>query len=86
VVKEDLTVTVRPITVTLQDDQQAVIETGLRVGEHVVTTGFGRLAEGTRVTVSSAEDAGQVGQGKGGKGKGKGKRVQTSGDPPGTPP
>jgi multidrug efflux system membrane fusion protein len=85
VVKEDLTVTVRPITVTLQDDQQAVIATGLRAGEHVVTTGFGRLAEGTRVTVSSAEDAGQVGQSKG-KGKGKGKRVQTSGDPPSTPP
>jgi multidrug efflux system membrane fusion protein len=90
VVKEDQTVTVRPVTVTQQDDRQAVIDTGLTVGEHVVTTGFGRLAEGTLVTVSNAEEAGQVGgQPKGtpkGKGKGKGKRVQTSGETPSTPP
>jgi multidrug efflux system membrane fusion protein len=90
VVKEDQTVTVRPVTVTQQDDRQAVIDTGLTVGEHVVTTGFGRLAEGTLVTVSNAEEAGQVGgQPKGtpkGKGKGKGKRVQTSGEAPSTPP
>jgi multidrug efflux system membrane fusion protein len=90
VVKDDQTVTVRPVTVTQQDDRQAVIETGLTIGEHVVTTGFGRLAEGTLVTVSNAEEAGQVGgQPKGtpkGKGKGKGKRVQTSGETPSTPP
>jgi multidrug efflux system membrane fusion protein len=88
VVKEDQTVTVRPVTVTQQDDRQAVIDTGLTVGEHVVTTGFGRLAEGTLVTVSNAEEAGQVGgQPKGTpKGKGKGKRVRTSGEAPSTPP
>jgi multidrug efflux system membrane fusion protein len=88
VVKQDSTVTMRPITVTQQDDQQAVIASGLEAGEHVVTTGFGRLSEGTLVSTSSAEDAGQVGQPKGGKGKGKGKgkRVQTSGDAPSNPP
>jgi multidrug efflux system membrane fusion protein len=84
VVKDDSTVTVRPITVTQQDDQQAVIATGLRTGEHVVTTGFGRLAEGTLVTMTGAEEAGQIGQK--GKGKAKGRRVQTSGEPPSNPP
>ena len=86
VVKNDQTVTVRPVTVTQQDDRQAVIETGVTVGEHVVTTGFGRLAEGTLVTVSNAEEAGQVGGQPKAKGKGKGKRVRTSGEAPSTPP
>jgi multidrug efflux system membrane fusion protein len=71
----------RPITVSQQDDQQAVIGTGLQAGEIVVTTGFSRLAQGTWVSTSSAESAGQVGGKKGGpKGKGKAKN-QTAGDP-----
>jgi membrane fusion protein, multidrug efflux system len=86
VVKSDMTVTVRPITVSQQDDLRAVIASGLQAGEQVVTTGFGRLAEGTLVTVGSAEDAGQLdpptgpGRGKKGGGKGKGKANPTSGD------
>jgi multidrug efflux system membrane fusion protein len=88
VVNDNSTVSVRLVTLTQQDDVQAVIATGLRTGENVVTTGFGRLAEGTTVTVASAEEAGQVGKGKGGRGKGgKGKSsIQTSGDPPGNVP
>ena len=39
---------VRPVTVTQQDDVQAVIASGLQAGERVVTTGFARLADGTR--------------------------------------
>ena len=58
VVKDDNTVSVRPVTVQQQDDLQAVIATGLMAAERVVTTGFGRLADGTRVEVTSAEDAG----------------------------
>ncbi|HEX4828805.1 MAG TPA: efflux RND transporter periplasmic adaptor subunit [Xanthobacteraceae bacterium] len=54
------TVTVRRVTLTQQNDVQAVVATGLEAGERVVTTGFARLTEGTQVTVSSAEDAGQV--------------------------
>jgi len=61
VVKDESTVTVRPVRLTQQDDVQAVVATGLNPGERVVTTGFARLTEGTQVTVSSAEDAGQVG-------------------------
>ncbi len=60
VLKDDSTVTVRRVRLTQQDDVQAVVGTGLEAGERVVTTGFARLAEGTRVTASGAEDAGQI--------------------------
>ena len=93
IVKDDSTVTARPIAVTQQDDKQAVIASGLDPGELVVTTGFARLAEGTTVSVGDAPEAGAVGQASGtgkdgsaekangsGKGKGnaKGKRAQAS--------
>jgi multidrug efflux system membrane fusion protein len=72
VIKDDSKVTVKKVAITQQDDQRAVIASGLNAGEHVVTTGFGRLAEGTPVETSSAEAAGQVtGQG---SPKGRGKR------------
>jgi multidrug efflux system membrane fusion protein len=60
VVKDDKTVTVRPVTLTQQDDLRAVVATGLAAGEHVVTTGFARIAEGTLVQVTNAEEAGQI--------------------------
>jgi multidrug efflux system membrane fusion protein len=99
VVRDDSTVGVRPVSITKQDDRDAVIGSGLRIGERVVTTGFGRLTEGTKVAVSSASDAGQVPTGavrpkgngnrnRGGiKGGGeKAKRNQTSGGSPSTLP
>ncbi len=58
--KDDGTVAVRRVTLAQQNDVQAVVATGLQAGERVVTTGFSRLTEGTEVTASSAEDAGQV--------------------------
>src|SRR5712692_3278132 len=92
-VKNDNTVTVRRVTLTQQDDVRAVVATGLRAGERVVTTGFARLTEGTQVTVSSAEDAGQVTPGgtrpDGTRGKREGekaKRNPSSGGPPVTNP
>jgi membrane fusion protein, multidrug efflux system len=60
VLREGDTVTVRRVTLTQQDDVRAVVATGLQAGERVVTTGFSRLAEGARVAVSDAEDAGQI--------------------------
>ena len=60
VLKDDNTVTVRRVKLTQQDDVRAVVGEGLQAGERVITTGFARLTEGTQVTVSSAEDAGQV--------------------------
>ena len=85
---------VRPIKVAMLDDTRAVISDGLKSDERVVTTGFARLTEGTVVTVSSAEDAGQVtpgGQprpdGTRGKRSGeKGKRNPGSGGPPAKTP
>jgi membrane fusion protein, multidrug efflux system len=93
VVKDDSTVTVRPVKLTQQDDVQAVVGTGLRADERVVTTGFARLTEGMQVTVSSAEDAGQVAPAgarpdgsRGGRGVEKGKRNPTVGGPPASTP
>ncbi len=60
VLREGNSVTVRRVTLTQQDDVGAVVATGLQAGERVVTTGFSRLTEGTRVVVSDAEDAGQI--------------------------
>ncbi len=56
VVKDDNTVTVRRVRITQQDDVRAVVGTGLRAGEKVVTTGFARLTEGTAVTVSAPSE------------------------------
>src|SRR5262249_54924766 len=49
VLKDGDTVTVRRVTLTQQNDVQAVVATGLQAGERVVTTGFARLTEGTQV-------------------------------------
>jgi multidrug efflux system membrane fusion protein len=47
----------RPVTITKQDDREAVLGSGVRAGDRVVTTGFARLTDGTRVTVSVAPPA-----------------------------
>ena len=54
---DDSTVGMRPVTVAQQDDRQAVIASGLTAGERVVTTGFARLTDGTRVAVTAAPNA-----------------------------
>ena len=56
VVQPDNAVAVRPVTVTQQDDTQAVVTVGLKSQERVVTTGFARISDGTQVAVSNAED------------------------------
>ncbi|MEJ0074269.1 MAG: efflux RND transporter periplasmic adaptor subunit [Alphaproteobacteria bacterium] len=59
VVEADSKVAVRPITVAQQDDTQAVISNGVKADEQVVTTGFTRLSNGTRVAVQQGESAPQ---------------------------
>ena len=60
VLRDDSTVTVRPVKLSQQDEIQSVVDSGLQAGERVVTTGFARLTEGTAVTVSSAENSGDA--------------------------
>jgi multidrug efflux system membrane fusion protein len=57
VVQPDSKVAVRPVTVTQQDEVQAVISKGLQADERVVTTGFARLTAGAQVTPTNAESA-----------------------------
>jgi len=57
VVQPDEKVAVRPVTVTQQDEVQAVIAKGLEADERVVTTGFARLTAGADVTATNAESA-----------------------------
>jgi multidrug efflux system membrane fusion protein len=72
VVKDDDTVTVRPITVQRQDETQTVVSKGVEPSERVVTTGFVRLKDGVKVAVGSTDTqgvqpAGQQPQGQGGR-------------------
>ena len=54
VVKDDNSVAMRPIVVQKQDEIQTVVKSGLEADERVVTTGFVRLTEGSKVAVGSA--------------------------------
>ena len=54
VVKEDKTVTVRPVTVGEIQRGEATIKTGISPGEMVVTDGADRLREGAKVELRSA--------------------------------
>ena len=65
VVEADSKVAVRPITVTQQDDNRAVISVGVKAQEQVVTTGFTRLSNGTRVSVQQGEGDPQPAAGEG---------------------
>jgi multidrug efflux system membrane fusion protein len=49
--KPDQTVAMKVVKVGQQDDVQAVITDGIAAGDTVVTTGFARLQEGTKVEV-----------------------------------
>lgn len=54
VIKDDA-VTMRPIVVQKQDETQTVVKSGLTPPEQVVTTGFARLADGSKVKVSTGD-------------------------------
>jgi len=54
VVKDDNTAAMRPIVVQKQDETQTVVKSGLTPPERVVTTGFVRLTDGSKVTIGSA--------------------------------
>ena len=50
-------VAVRAVTVTQQDEKQTVISAGLQAGDQAVTTGFSRLADGTKIAIASRPGA-----------------------------
>jgi multidrug efflux system membrane fusion protein len=54
VVKDDMTVEMRPVTVARTVDNRAVIEKGVQPGETVVTDGQLRLVPGARVEIKNA--------------------------------
>jgi len=53
--RPDSTVGMKAVKVGQQDDAQAVITEGVAAGDKVVTTGFARLQDGARVTVSDPQ-------------------------------
>jgi multidrug efflux system membrane fusion protein len=57
VVKDDNTVTMRPIVVQKQDETQTVVKSGVAPPERVVTTGFVRLTDGSKITIGSPAGA-----------------------------
>jgi multidrug efflux system membrane fusion protein len=59
VIDAESKVAVRPVTVAMQDDARAVISDGVKTQEQVVTTGFTRLSNGTRVRVQPGEGEAQ---------------------------
>jgi multidrug efflux system membrane fusion protein len=54
VVQSDSTVEVRPLKVTLLDENTVIVNSGLAAGERVVTTNVYRLEPGTTVRINSA--------------------------------
>jgi multidrug efflux system membrane fusion protein len=51
VIGEDNVVTAKPVTVTQQNEHDAVIASGLSANDRVVTTGFANLSDGSKVMV-----------------------------------
>jgi multidrug efflux system membrane fusion protein len=57
VLKDDNSAAMRPITVAKQDETQTVVASGLQPPERVVTTGFARLNDGSKVSIAGADGA-----------------------------
>jgi membrane fusion protein, multidrug efflux system len=74
IVKDDSTVTVRPIKIGPTDSGRTAVSTGLAVGDKVVIDGADRLREGAKVTVRNgqAAEAAPAGAGKAGAAPGDG--------------
>ncbi|HYD04200.1 MAG TPA: efflux RND transporter periplasmic adaptor subunit [Reyranella sp.] len=53
IVKDDSSVAVQPINVQRQDEDQSVVASGLEPPQRVITSGFARLSEGTKVTATA---------------------------------
>ncbi|MBB3570617.1 efflux RND transporter periplasmic adaptor subunit [Rhizobium sp. BK491] len=56
IISQDQTVAMKPVKVRQQDDTLAVIAEGVAPGDKVVTTGFARLQNGSKVQISANPD------------------------------
>ena len=56
VIGGDNTVSAKPVTVTQQDENSAVIASGITTGDRVVTTGFANLSDGAKVSVGKDDN------------------------------
>jgi membrane fusion protein, multidrug efflux system len=56
VVNDENTASVRTIKVQKQDEDQTVVSDGVKPPERVVTTGFARLTDGAKVSLSTGQD------------------------------
>jgi len=56
VVGEDTSARITPVTLGTMTESEAVVTAGLEAGQKVVTSGFGRLSDGAKVTVSTPAD------------------------------
>jgi hypothetical protein len=84
VVKDDMTVTARPVTLGPVDGPRVAVLKGVEPGDQVVIEGIDRLREGARVQITKRPEFkptidGTSGPRKKGKGKGKGKGDATAG-------
>lgn len=57
VIGEDNVVSAKPVTVTQQNEHDAVIASGLSANDRVVTTGFANLSDGSKVIVGRDDQA-----------------------------
>ena len=57
VIGDDNVAKIRPVTVSKQDEMQSVIANGVTPPERVVTTGFARLTDGSKVEIGAADGA-----------------------------
>jgi membrane fusion protein, multidrug efflux system len=62
VIQPNNTVAARPVTVTQQNETQAIIASGLQLGDRVATTGFAQLTDGHRVTIAVLSPSSQTNQ------------------------
>jgi len=93
VVKDDSTVTLRPVTTGPTEGQNTAITSGLQAGERVVTDGIDRLREGSKVEVTEpgaglrqGPPGGRADEAKGGESKGgEGKRQRLDATPSAQP-
>jgi membrane fusion protein, multidrug efflux system len=72
VVKDDNTVTLRPVTTGPTEGQLTAIESGLKAGERVITDGVDRIREGSRVEATDPAAVTRPGAGPEGRGERKG--------------